>query len=277
MADYSSKAHFGDYGVFNYGWSSRDPMHNPRLLTALTHKGVYFGLCHIDFAPQLKAFLDELYPHVQGGWHAGSCGIYNPNSTLPDGTRSMHTLAKAVDINWNVNHLGQNIPDAKGKYAMPRAEATRIARKYGMEWGGNWSGGYHDNMHFETHLSPTDARKVKPIARIVAAIKRRLQPGAGFPYSVASRDYIGPLASASKHARGGLSQLERDYVWLVQRRLRYLGDMTTAQMERDGEGTYGAQTTAAVKRWQKRNHYRESGIVSRVVFTKMMSAKAKKK
>lgn len=159
-----SQAHFDDYWPPDFGWGGRnDPASHPDMLVAFHHSGVNFGQVHKYAAGLFTCLLNDLVPHVPGGLHASSCWGYSTTDNLPDGTRSFHSFGLAIDVNWNVNHMGTNIPDASGKWAIPRPLATSLARKYGLEWGGNWRGGYHDNMHFEVHLPPDVARTVQPV------------------------------------------------------------------------------------------------------------------
>jgi D-alanyl-D-alanine carboxypeptidase-like protein len=151
---YADLAHFNNYNPESFGWPKNVD------LVPFEFDGINFGQCARTFEPQLRAFLTEFVPHIQGGLVSGKCWAYSATDDLPDGSWSFHHFGIAADLNWNVNHMGNNIPDATGKYAIPRHEATIIATKYGMEWGGNWLGGFHDNMHFEGHLSPTNAAKV---------------------------------------------------------------------------------------------------------------------
>lgn len=151
---YAAAAQFGNYNPNAFGWPRNAD------LVPLRFDDVNFGQCARDAHPVFMALLAELVPRIPGGLKAGSCWAYAATDDLPDGSWSFHHYGIAIDVNWNVNHMGTNIPDATGQYAIPRAAATAIAAKYGCEWGGNWSGGFHDNMHFEIHLPPAQARAV---------------------------------------------------------------------------------------------------------------------
>lgn len=160
--DYAARAHFNDYWPPDFGWGGRlDPEVHADMLVPFHHSNVNFGQVHKYAAELFTVLLDELVPHIDGGLVAGKCWGYSTTDNLPDGTRSFHSFGLAIDVNWHVNHMGTNIPDAHGKGAIPRGPATAIAHALGIEWGGNWRGGYHDNMHFECHLSPADARQVR--------------------------------------------------------------------------------------------------------------------
>ena len=153
---YASDAHFNNYDPSGFGWPRQAD------LVPLSFNGVNFGQCARAAHPVFMALLGELVPHIPGGLKAGSCWAYAATDDLPDGSWSFHHYGIAIDVNWNVNHMGNNIPDASGQYAIPRAAATAIAHKYGCEWGGNWLGGFHDDMHFEIHLTPAQAAAVTP-------------------------------------------------------------------------------------------------------------------
>lgn len=151
----SDRAHFNNYDPASFGWPHRVPD-----LVPLEFNGVNFGTCAKDAHGLFTRLLTELVPHIEGGLKPGFCWCYSTTDDLPDGSWSFHRYGIAIDVNWNVNKMGNDIPDATGKYAMPRAKATELAHKYGCEWGGNWLGGFHDNMHIEIHLSPDDARTI---------------------------------------------------------------------------------------------------------------------
>ena len=153
---YASDAHFNNYDPSGFGWPRQAD------LVPLSFNGVNFGQCARAAHPVFMALLGELVPHIPGGLKAGSCWAYAATDDLPDGSWSFHHYGIAIDVNWNVNHMGNDIPDGAGQYAIPRDVATSVARKYGCEWGGNWLGGFHDDMHFEIHLTPAKAAAVKP-------------------------------------------------------------------------------------------------------------------
>jgi D-alanyl-D-alanine carboxypeptidase-like protein len=152
---YAAQAQFGNYDPSSFGWPRQAD------LVPFSFAGVNFGQCARAALPVFTALLTELVPHIKGGLKAGSCWAYAATDDLPDGSWSFHHFGIGMDVNWNVNHMGNDIPDATGDYAIPRGIATELARKYGCEWGGNWLGGFHDNMHFEIHLSPARAAAVK--------------------------------------------------------------------------------------------------------------------
>jgi hypothetical protein len=159
----TDRAHFGQYWPPDFGWGgAQDPEAHADQLVPYSHSGVSFGQMHRDAVKIFTALLDELVPQIEGGLRPGKCWCFSTTDNLEDGTRSFHSFGIAIDVNWNVNKMGKNIPDGQGKYAIPRDVATDLAPKYGLEWGGNWLGGFHDNMHFECHLSPADARDFIP-------------------------------------------------------------------------------------------------------------------
>ncbi len=137
MTDYSALARFGNYSPNTYGWRIEPD------LVPFVFKGVNFGQCARDVLPVFLGLLTELEPVIPGGI--------------------------AFDLNWRVNPMGNytNNPNAGQTGAIPYAQAVAIARKYGCEYGGSWSGGanrlgFKDYMHFECHLTPAQARTVKP-------------------------------------------------------------------------------------------------------------------
>ena len=163
MADYSDKAKFGNYAPWTFGWNKRDPLNNSSLLVPFGHSGAYFGLMHKDVVGLFNALLDELVPLIPGGIAQNvDDGCYNPNSVTESGTRSFHTYAIAIDINWQDNPMYQNIKTGDG--VVPD-KAAAIARKYGCEWGGSWITP-KDRMHIECHLPPAVARTVQPEAKV---------------------------------------------------------------------------------------------------------------
>ena len=155
-------ANFNNYDPASFGWSR-----NPDLVPYSFH-GVNFGQVARAAKPVFDALLTELVPHIEGGLVAGKCWGYSATDDLPDGSWSFHHYGLAIDVNWNVNHMGNDIPDATGLYAIPRAVAASIATKYGCEWGGDWLDGFHDNMHFEVHLSPAEASAVTGSTPLIA-------------------------------------------------------------------------------------------------------------
>lgn len=154
MTDYSAQAHFGDYDPTTFGWPHATPD-----LVPLSFDGVSFGSCARDAHPVFIALLTELVPLIPGGLHAGSCGAYSTTDDLAGGVWSFHHYGIAIDVNWNVNKMGVPNP-ATGEYAIPHAQASAIAHKYGCEYGGDWSSP-KDWMHFEVHLSPAVAQTVQ--------------------------------------------------------------------------------------------------------------------
>jgi hypothetical protein len=155
----AAQAHFDNYNPADFGWGRRDPMNDRSLLVPFTHSGVSFGSMHRDVVGLFTALLDDLVPLIPGGLVDGQCGCYNPNSVTVGGSRSFHTYAIAIDVNWGSNPMYAKAQPT-GLHALP-PETSQIARRHGCEWGGDWS--YpEDWMHIEAHLSPADARSVQP-------------------------------------------------------------------------------------------------------------------
>jgi len=166
--NFAARAHFNNYDPSSFGWPHRVPD-----LVPFTFKGVNFGTCARDVHGLFVALLTELEPHIPGGIAFGPKDdwAYSATDDLPDGSWSFHRYGIAFDLNWRENPMGNyaNNPNAGDKGAIPYKWAADIARKYGCEYGGSWSGGpnrlgFKDYMHFECHLSPADARAVKPPA-----------------------------------------------------------------------------------------------------------------
>lgn len=152
-----SEAHFGNYAPWTFGWQDRDPEKTSTILVPFAHSGVKFdGGMNRDVVGLFTSLLDELVPHISGGLLQGQCGCYNPGSVSQDGSRSFHTYAIAIDLNWQHNPM--NAPRPTGQYIVPDI-AQSIVTKWGCEWGGDWSSP-KDWMHIECHLSPADARAV---------------------------------------------------------------------------------------------------------------------
>lgn len=163
-ASLASKAHFDNYSPSTFGGWKFETI--PELVP-LEFDGVNFGQCAKAAHGLFSAFLTELIPHIPGGLKAGKCWGFSATDDLPDGSWSFHHYGLAIDVNWNANPMGTYAtnPDAGQTYAIPRAVASEIAHKYGMEYGGDWSGGdgqtgFKDYMHFEIHLSEADASAV---------------------------------------------------------------------------------------------------------------------
>ncbi|MGX7679068.1 M15 family metallopeptidase [Jatrophihabitans sp. DSM 45814] len=159
---YAAQASFGVYDPAAIGWATADPERDSSLLVPFSHSGVSFGPMNRYAVPVFKAVLDELVPQIPSKrLVAGQCGCYNPGSLTVGGSRSFHTYAIAIDINW-----GSNPMYAASKPSLPDslpAITSAIAQKYGCEWGGDWS--YpQDWMHIEIHLTPAEAAAVTPIA-----------------------------------------------------------------------------------------------------------------
>lgn len=161
----ADKAFFGNYDPSSFGWRIEPD------LVPFTFDGVNFGRCARDVLPVFVALLTELEPHIPGGISFGPADdwAYSATDELPDGSPSFHHYGVAFDLNWRENPMGNytNNPDAGQKGAIPYQWANDIATKHGCEYGGSWSGGpnrlgFKDYMHFECHLSPADARAVKP-------------------------------------------------------------------------------------------------------------------
>jgi D-alanyl-D-alanine carboxypeptidase-like protein len=161
---YADLAQFGNYSPASIGWGGvNDPEAHPDLLVPFTHSGAAFGPMHRSVVPVFAAVLDELVPLIPGGLVAGQCGCYNPGSVTVGGSRSFHTYAIAIDVNWGANPMYAPAHPT-GLHALPTATSL-VARKYGCEWGGDWS--YpQDWMHLECHLTPAQARAVKPLTPI---------------------------------------------------------------------------------------------------------------
>lgn len=260
MTDYSARAHFNNYDPSSFGWPHAVPD-----LVPLSFDGVNFGQCARQAHGLFVALLTELVPHIQGGLHAGSCWCYSTTDDLPDGSWSFHRYGIAIDVNWNVNHMGTNIPDAHGKYAIPRGIATALARKYGCEWGGNWSGGFHDNMHFEVHLTPDVARTVTP-----AKPPKPITTATKYPYRSRPLDYIGDI-NGDKHSHGGVTTTERAQVRFVFSRLAHYGYWHGAVPSVFS----GAAMSTAVKRFKQRNGFHGDAKVGWWVWNRLCSNDAK--
>ncbi len=261
MTKLADLAHWKDYNPVDFGWGGEfDPEAHGNQLTPLVVDGVSFGSCHIAAHGLFVAFVTELARHIQGGLHAGSCGCYSTTDNLPDGSRSFHSYGIAVDVNWNVNHMGNYIPDAKGEWAVPRAAATTLALKYGLEWGGNWQDGYHDNMHFEVHLSPSIARGFSTY--LPGPVRKLVGRTSGWPLK--GKHVFGaphPQADGLITHDGKGSPTDRDYVQAIQKLLAS-HHATPTDGSWKPNGLYGAGTEAAVKRWQAATHRNVTGRIA---------------
>lgn len=241
--------HYNDYWPPDFGWDvggPLDPFAHPDVIVPFEFEGQKMYSTHRDAVGLWHVFFRLLVPSIKGGLNAAKTGSYNPDSKLPDGSRSFHTWGIAMDVNWDVNHMGQDIPDAHGYHAVPRHQATTIADLLGLEWGGNWGGGYHDDMHFESHLPPSVARQIQPI---------HWTHDSPFPFDGA-QDVVGLYADPSPHSHGGADYRERLIVLHVQNRLRVLGDEKV-----DQDGVFSMATSLAVKRWQKQAGRKITGSI----------------
>lgn len=219
MTSYESQAMFNNYSPVSIGWGGAfDPEAHPALLVDFSYNAVSFGKMHRDAVGLFRALLDELVPLIPGGLKAGSCGCYNPNSTLQDGSRSFHTWGIAIDVNWNVNHMGTDLPSPTGQYAIPHADAQRIAHKYGCEYGGTDWGSFNDDMHIEIHLPPRVAATVTPevdmplsaddLNKIAAVTKPTNAQGVHISFDTAIAARTNPLAAALGDAVKRLADLQ---------------------------------------------------------------------
>lgn len=236
MTTYTQLAHFNDYYPPNFGWGARDPRNDSSLLVPFSHSGAKFGLMHRDVVPVFKALLDELVPHISDGLDdAADDGCYNPASVTVGGTRSFHTWAIAIDVNWRANPMyAPNRPT--GGDALPPITSS-IARKYGCEWGGDWS--YpQDWMHIECHLSPDVARHVTSTNPTGKFLRRQ------WPSWMPPGHYFG-LITGPAASHGGYFEREQPAIQAIQHRLTQLGYKVG-----DKDGIFGAKTKAAVSEWQ---------------------------
>lgn len=247
--DVQHSFHKGDYWPPDFGWGvggELDPMHNGAALVPMEWHGETFYSTHRDALGLWQVFFTLLVPHIEGGLNTAKTGSYNPASKLPDGSRSFHTWGIAMDVNWDVNHMGQNIPDAHGQHAVPRRYATELAPLLGLEWGGNWLDGYHDNMHFEIHLPPDVARQIKPL---------HLDHDSPFP--LRAGDVIGLMVDPSENVHGGVTWKERLIVQHVQRRLHTLGFLKEERIS----SKFMVPTMHAVLRWQIESGRKDTGVI----------------
>jgi len=234
---YATLAHFNDYWPPNFGWADRDPMIDGELLVPFEHSGAVFGRMHVDVVPLFTALLDELVPLIPAGIaNIADDGCYNPRSITGGGTRSFHSWAIAIDVNWQANPMyAQKRPT--GPQALP-AETSAIARKYGCEWGGDWS--YpQDWMHIECHLSPDVARHVTGGNPTGKYLHRT------WPAWMPDGHYFGLVTGPDK-SHGGFYERERPYIAAIQRRLAKLGFAEVG----DTDGVFGPKTRGAVAKWQ---------------------------
>lgn len=235
MTTYTQLAHFNDYWPPNFGWSDRDPKYNSSLLVPFSHSGVSFGSMHRDAVPVFKSLLDELVPLISGGLVAGQCGCYNPKSVSSGGSRSFHTYAIAIDVNWGSNQMyAEQHPT--GQHTLPLA-TSQIARKYGCEWGGDWSSP-KDWMHIECHLNPDVARRVtsaNPTGKYLHHV---------WPAYMPVGHYFG-LRSGPAESHGGYYEREHTAIAWIQNRLVKLGFLHNPFI-----GIFGPGTKNAVAAWQ---------------------------
>lgn len=215
---YADKAHFYNYDPSSYGWRIEPD------LVPFVFKGVNFGSCARDVLPVFTALLTELEPHIPGGIAFGPHDdwAYSATDELPDGSPSFHHYGIAFDLNWRENPMGNyaNNPYAGQRGAIPYEIAATLARKYGCEYGGTWSGGanrlgFKDYMHFECHLAPADARKVrvpttkgltmdKDVAAAFAAINKRLD---SLPSSLWAQRFADPADPTGKRTYSAATYL----------------------------------------------------------------------
>lgn len=162
----------------------------------------------------------------------------------------------------------------------------------------NWtpngqSDGWHRDSGDEGHLhvSASQLNGYNPSSRgwipaldsrapwLVAPWWTRISRHSLFPFKKPGH-YFGDI-DGSKYSHGGINDMEQAFVGLIQMRLVELGWMTTAQVKKDGAskklpGThiFNEETKAAVKRWQKAMKVKQSGIVGRYGWRRLMSDNA---
>jgi D-alanyl-D-alanine carboxypeptidase len=110
---------------------------------------------HRDAAPIFGAFIEDIvsrgYPvagAVRDDWG------YNCRRIAGSNSWSWHAWGLAIDLNALKNPMGPSLITD-----MP-AWIDEVAAKYGIFWGGNFNG-RKDAMHFELHLTPQAAAKVR--------------------------------------------------------------------------------------------------------------------
>lgn len=97
-----------------------------------------------------KAWHNRVEP-LQEGW----CWSYAYRNISGSSLLSNHSSGTAIDLNAPKHPMG--VPASKTMTRRQRRRASRIARRYGLEWGGNWTS-RPDAMHFEVAVTPARAR-----------------------------------------------------------------------------------------------------------------------
>jgi D-alanyl-D-alanine carboxypeptidase len=133
------------------GWGSPCPTSK---ITTFRAGGIALT-AHRDAAPIFGAFIEDIvsrgYPvagDIRDDWGYNCRRISGSNSW------SWHAWGLAIDLNALKNPMGPSLITD-----MP-AWIDEVAAKYGIFWGGNFNR-RKDAMHFELHLTPAQAAKVR--------------------------------------------------------------------------------------------------------------------
>jgi len=244
------------------GWGNPDGVvggrtYRLRYIRSFTHNGVTFPAgANRLVAPLMHALLDDL--HKMGYvLHSGWCwGYANRDIRGLPGVKSNHSWGLALDVNAPVNPMTS---DGRVHTNLP-PNAGRIAKRYGFLWGGDYTGHRKDPMHFEFMGTKADARRMRAsLQHKDTTPSKPTQP----PKPITSK--IGPDDVEWIVVKQGDPNVEQ--VQTIQALLKVHGYPKV-----DTDGTFGPETTQAVKRLQQHRGLKVDGIVGPTTYYALLRA-----
>mgnify|MGYP002623903977 CR=1 FL=1 len=139
-------------------------------LTTVTTPGGLSAVVHKAAAPYFQGFLNEL--EAEFGYAIKQISGFNYRLKRDGKTLSEHAFGNAIDINWDLNPMMQEL-----RTNLPK-EIGRIAAKYGLSWGGDWRN-VKDPMHFEwtgrvpPGIQPMSKAELEVYKRITAELQKQ--------------------------------------------------------------------------------------------------------
>lgn len=227
------------------GWGG-PPTGRDRIVTVRTSGGALLPV-NKRVAVLVKMLVRDLEAARGKPFRAGWCWGYAPR--LVRGSSSVwsnHAWGLAIDLDAPQNGMGD-----PGLGTMPK-DAGAIARRYGFRWGGSVAvGGSYitrpDPMHFEFMGTPAQALALTRFHTGRKAAKKKA-----------------PAKKQAEHRLGTRTLNKGDKGTDVAFVQRFLG--------LDDDGVFGANTEAAVKRYQGLRRLNRDGIVGAATWRPMLKA-----
>ena len=201
-----------------------------------------------DVSTVLMYVASEFHKHVEP-LHDGWCWGFAYREIEGSSQLSNHSSGTAIDVNAPSHPMGQS-----GSFSGAQVNAIRVILTFcdgAVRWGGDYTG-RKDEMHFEINVNAS------ALARVAAKIR-----GGSTPPPPASTEL--KLGSTGEVVR----QIQR---FLLSVFPAYRNSVSV----RKGvpivvDGTFGPQTDAWVKEFQRRSGLVQDGIVGPATFAKMRS------